>query len=152
MVNTSKDKHATTKKIIRIMLIHHRHAFKHPNMTLTTPVEANLHGTHRRGRINCHTAGPQDTRAWSSPAGTQAAKAAGRIHTDSEHGFSRAEVLDWQELLDAGSHVEAKKRGVLRIEGKTYAVRDGDVINDLFNNSSSRTAQRCRADAPRSRG
>jgi len=85
------------------------------------------------GLITFYTAGPQDTHAWSIPAGTQAVKAAGRIHSDIERGFIRAEVLDWKELLDAGTHAEAKKRGVMRVEGKTYEVRDGDVINVLFN-------------------
>jgi GTP-binding protein YchF len=85
------------------------------------------------GLITFYTVGPQDTHAWSVPAGTQAVKAAGRIHSDIERGFIRAEVLGWQELLDTGSHVEAKRRGVMRVEGKTYEVRDGDVINVLFN-------------------
>jgi ribosome-binding ATPase len=85
------------------------------------------------GLIAFYTAGEQDTRAWSIPAGTAAVKAAGRIHSDIERGFIRAEVIRWQELLDAGSHAEAKKRGTMRVEGKTYEVQDGDVINVLFN-------------------
>jgi GTP-binding protein YchF len=85
------------------------------------------------GLITFYTVGPQDTHAWSIPAGTQAVKAAGRIHSDIERGFIRAEVLGWQELLDTGSHAEAKRKGVMRVEGKTYEVRDGDVINVLFN-------------------
>ena len=85
------------------------------------------------GLITFFTAGPQDTRAWSIPAGTPAVKAAGRIHSDIERGFIRAEVIDWQELLATGSHAEAKKKGVMRVEGKTYEIRDGDVINVLFN-------------------
>ncbi len=85
------------------------------------------------GLITFYTVGPQDTHAWSIPAGTQALKAAGRIHSDIERGFIRAEVLSDQDLLAAGSHAEAKKRGVLRLEGKTYEMRDGDVINVLFN-------------------
>jgi ribosome-binding ATPase YchF (GTP1/OBG family) len=85
------------------------------------------------GLITFYTAGQQDTPAWSVPAGTPAVKAAGRIHSDIERGFIRAEVMGWQELLDAGSHAEAKRRGVLRLEGKTYEVADGDVINVLFN-------------------
>jgi GTP-binding protein YchF len=85
------------------------------------------------GLITFFTAGQQDTHAWSVPAGTPAVKAAGRIHSDIERGFIRAEVIGWQELLDAGSHAEAKKRGRLRLEGKTYEVQDGDVINVLFN-------------------
>jgi GTP-binding protein YchF len=85
------------------------------------------------GLITFFTAGQQDTHAWSVQAGTPAVKAAGRIHSDIERGFIRAEVIGWRELLDAGSHAEAKKRGVLRLEGKTYEVKDGDVINVLFN-------------------
>lgn len=85
------------------------------------------------GLISFFTAGPQDTHAWSVPVGTAAVKAAGRIHSDIERGFIRAEVIGWQELLDAGSNAEAKKRGLLRVEGKTYEVKDGDVINVLFN-------------------
>jgi GTP-binding protein YchF len=85
------------------------------------------------GLIAFYTAGPQDTHAWSVPAGTPAVKAAGRIHSDIERGFIRAEVIGWQELLEAGSHTEAKRRGALRVEGKTYEVKDGDVINVLFN-------------------
>jgi GTP-binding protein YchF len=85
------------------------------------------------GLITFYTVGPQDTHAWSIAAGTPAVKAAGRIHSDIERGFIRAEVLGWQELLDAGSHAEAKRRGAMRVEGKTYEVREGDVINVLFN-------------------
>jgi ribosome-binding ATPase len=85
------------------------------------------------GLITFYTAGPQDTRAWSIPAGLPATKAAGRIHSDIERGFIRAEVIGWEELLQAGSHAEAKKRGTMRVEGKTYEVQDGDVINVLFN-------------------
>ena len=85
------------------------------------------------GLITFYTVGPQDTHAWSIPAGTPALKAAGRIHTDIERGFIRAEVLSSEDLLATGSHVEAKKRGVLRLEGKTYEMRDGDVVNVLFN-------------------
>jgi hypothetical protein len=85
------------------------------------------------GLIAFYTAGEQDTHAWSIAAGTQAVKAAGRIHSDIERGFIRAEVIGWQELLEAGSHAEAKRRGTMRVEGKTYEVQDGDVINVLFN-------------------
>lgn len=85
------------------------------------------------GLITFYTAGPQDTHAWSIPAGTIAQKAAGRIHSDIERGFIRAEVMSWEDLLEAGSHAEAKRKGLLRLEGKTYEMRDGDVINVLFN-------------------
>ncbi len=85
------------------------------------------------GLITFFTVAPQDTHAWSIPAGTPAVKAAGRVHSDIERGFIRAEVIGWKELLEAGSHAEARKHGLLRIEGKTYIVQDGDVINVLFN-------------------
>ncbi|HXH21315.1 MAG TPA: DUF933 domain-containing protein [Dehalococcoidia bacterium] len=85
------------------------------------------------GLVTFFTAGEKDAHAWSVPAGTTAVKAAGRIHSDIERGFIRAEVIGWQELLEAGSHAEARKRGRLRLEGKTYEVQDGDVINVLFN-------------------
>ena len=85
------------------------------------------------GLITFYTVGPQDTHAWSVPDGTPAVQAAGRIHSDIERGFIRAEVIGWRDLLTAGSHAEAKRRGVVRVEGKTYPVADGDVINVLFN-------------------
>ena len=85
------------------------------------------------GLITFYTAGEQDTHAWSIRAGTTALKAAGRIHSDIERGFIRAEVIGWQELLDCGSHAEARRRGRLRVEGKSYVVADGDVIHVLFN-------------------
>ncbi len=85
------------------------------------------------GLITFFTAGPQDTHAWSVPAATAAVKAAGRIHSDIERGFIRAEVIGWREFVECGSLVEAKRRGLLRVEGKTYPVQDGDVINVLFN-------------------
>jgi ribosome-binding ATPase len=79
------------------------------------------------------TAGEKDTRAWSLPQGGTALQAAGRIHTDIERGFIRAEVIRWDTLLELGSHAEARKKGQLRQEGKTYVIQDGDVINVLFN-------------------
>ncbi|MEO8456716.1 MAG: DUF933 domain-containing protein [Chloroflexota bacterium] len=85
------------------------------------------------GLLTFFTAGEKDTRAWSLPVGGSALQAAGRIHTDIERGFIRAEVIRWDTLLELGSHVEAKKKGQLRQEGKTYVIQDGDVINVLFN-------------------
>ncbi len=85
------------------------------------------------GLLTFFTAGDKETRAWSLPVGGSALQAAGRIHTDIERGFIRAEVIDWDKLLELGSHAEARKKGVLRQEGKTYVVQDGDVINVLFN-------------------
>ena len=79
------------------------------------------------------TVGDDECRAWTVPVGATAPEAAGKIHSDLERGFIRAEVAHWQELLDAGSMAELKKRGRLRTEGKSYVVRDGDVLNILFN-------------------
>ncbi len=77
--------------------------------------------------------GPEEVRAWSVPEGIQAQKAAGKIHSDMEKGFIRAEVTPYEDLVKCGGFSEAKKRGVLRLEGKNYPVRDGDVITFLFN-------------------
>jgi GTP-binding protein YchF len=79
------------------------------------------------------TVGEKETRAWTVAAEGSALQAAGRIHTDIERGFIRAEVIGWQELLEYGSHAEARKHGRLRTEGKQYTVQEGDVINVLFN-------------------
>lgn len=85
------------------------------------------------GLISFFTAGHDETRAWTIPDGASAVDAAGAIHTDLARGFIRAEVVDWQDLLALGSVAEARKHGKLRSEGKTYRVRDGDVIEVLFN-------------------
>jgi len=85
------------------------------------------------GLITFYTAGEKDTRAWTLVEGGTALQAAGRIHTDIERGFIRAEVIGWDKLLEYGSHNEAKKVGQLRQEGKTYVVKEGDVLNVLFN-------------------
>ena len=77
--------------------------------------------------------GPDEVRAWAVSNGTNAPKAAGKIHSDMEKGFIRAEVTPYEDLVKCGSFSEAKKKGVLRLEGKTYQVRDGDVITFLFN-------------------
>ena len=85
------------------------------------------------GLVTFFTAGEKDTRAWTIPNGATVLQAAGRIHTDIERGFIRAEVIAWDKLLEFGSHNEAKKAGQLRQEGRTYVVQEGDVINVLFN-------------------
>jgi len=85
------------------------------------------------GLVTFFTAGEKDTRAWTVPEGATVLQAAGRIHTDIERGFIRAEVIAWDRLLELGSHNEAKKAGQLRQEGRTYLVQEGDVINVLFN-------------------
>ncbi len=85
------------------------------------------------GLVTFFTAGEKETRAWTVTAGGSALQAAGRIHTDIERGFIRAEVIGWEELLEFGTHAEARKHGKLRTEGKQYVVQEGDVINVLFN-------------------
>ena len=85
------------------------------------------------GLVTFFTAGEKDTRAWTVPEGATVLQAAGKIHTDIERGFIRAEVIAWDKLLELGSHNEARKAGQLRQEGRTYVVQEGDVINVLFN-------------------
>jgi ribosome-binding ATPase len=85
------------------------------------------------GLISFFTAGPDETRAWTIPDGSSAVDAAGAIHSDLARGFIRAEVVDWEDLLQLGSVAEARKHAKLRSEGKTYRVRDGDVVEILFN-------------------
>ena len=85
------------------------------------------------GLITFYTAVGEECRAWTIPEGTPAVKAAGKIHTDMEHGFIRAEVIGWEEMLRHGTLADARKHGVLRTEGKGYVVQDGDVLHILFN-------------------
>ena len=85
------------------------------------------------GLITFITAGPKESKAWTCPAGTKAPQAAGVIHTDFEHGFIRAETIQWDKLLAAGSYANARAKGWLRTEGKEYVVQDGDVVHFLFN-------------------
>ena len=79
------------------------------------------------------TTGEKETRAWTFRAGSRAPEAAGRIHTDFQRGFIRAEVIGWQELLDIGSWSKAKEAGKVRVEGKEYVMADGDVVEFRFN-------------------
>ena len=74
------------------------------------------------------TTGEDESRAWTVKKATKAPQAAAEIHTDFEKKFIRAEVINWQDLLDAGSYAAAREKGLLRIEGKEYVVKDGDVI------------------------
>ena len=83
--------------------------------------------------ITFFTAGEKETRAWTLRSGETALDAAAAIHSDIARGFIRCEVVDWQDLVTAGSHAEVAKRGQQRLEGKTYVVRDGDVLNIRFN-------------------
>jgi GTP-binding protein YchF len=83
--------------------------------------------------VSFFTAGEDECRAWTITAGTNAQDAAGAIHSDLARGFIRAEVIRWDQLLEAGSEANAKKRGWVRQEGKAYLVQDGDVLHVLFN-------------------
>ena len=85
------------------------------------------------GLISYLTAGEDETRAWTIKIGTKAPQAAGKIHTDFERGFIRAEVVNYQDLLDCGSLSAAKEKGLVGLEGKEYVVKDGDVILFRFN-------------------
>ena len=78
------------------------------------------------------TVGPDEVRAWTIARGTPAVKAAGKIHSDLERGFIRAEVVSSQDLLASGGLSEAKAKNLLRVEGKEYVVLDGDVLNIRF--------------------
>jgi ribosome-binding ATPase YchF (GTP1/OBG family) len=85
------------------------------------------------GLISFLTVGEDEVRAWEVREGTPAQKAAGKIHTDLERGFIRAEVVPYDDLIECGSLAAARKRGVLRQEGKEYIVKDGDIMHVLFN-------------------
>ncbi|HEX9664555.1 MAG TPA: redox-regulated ATPase YchF, partial [Patescibacteria group bacterium] len=75
------------------------------------------------------TTGPAETRAWTVVKGAKSPQAAGEIHTDFEKGFIKADVIDWQDLVKAGSESAARDQGLIRLEGKEYVVQDGDVIH-----------------------
>ncbi|MHB1660687.1 MAG: redox-regulated ATPase YchF [bacterium] len=85
------------------------------------------------GLISFFTAGKQEVRAWEIKTGWKAPQAAGTIHTDFEKGFIRAEVISYDDFIKAGSEANAAKMGLLRLEGKDYIVRDGDIMHFRFN-------------------
>ncbi|MDO4276165.1 MAG: redox-regulated ATPase YchF [Eubacteriales bacterium] len=85
------------------------------------------------GLMSFLTSGEDETRAWTIRIGTKAPQAAGKIHTDFERGFIKAEVVNYQDLLDCGSYAGAREKGLVRMEGKEYVVQDGDVILFRFN-------------------
>ncbi len=88
---------------------------------------------HLLGLISYLTAGEDETRAWTIKRGTKAPQAAGKIHTDFERGFIKAEVVNYQDLLEQGSLSAAREKGLVGMEGKEYVVKDGDVILFRFN-------------------
>jgi GTP-binding protein YchF len=85
------------------------------------------------GLISFLTAGPQEVRAWTIRKGTKAPQAAGKIHTDIEKGFIRAEIISYDKLIEAGSEAAAKEKGYFRLEGKEYIMQDGDIVHFRFN-------------------
>jgi ribosome-binding ATPase YchF (GTP1/OBG family) len=85
------------------------------------------------GLISFFTASEKETRAWTLRRGQTALEAAATVHSDLARGFIRCEVIRWDDIVEAGSHVEAARRGLQRLEGKTYEVQDGDVLNVRFN-------------------
>lgn len=85
------------------------------------------------GLISFLTAGPMETRAWTVKKGSLAPEAAGKIHSDMERGFIRAEIIAYDDLISQGSMANAKEKGLVRIEGKDYVMQDGDVVLFRFN-------------------
>ena len=88
---------------------------------------------HLLGLISYLTAGEPEVRAWTITKGTKAPQAAGKIHTDFERGFIRAEVVSYDDLIACGSHAAAREKGLIRLEGKDYVVQDGDIMLFRFN-------------------
>jgi hypothetical protein len=87
----------------------------------------------RIGLIGMLTTGPDECRAWPIPRGTPAPRAAGKIHSDIERGFIRAEVTHWRDLVELGSEARCREAGKLRVEGREYVIQDGDVVHFRFN-------------------
>jgi GTP-binding protein YchF len=85
------------------------------------------------GLISFLTAGPKEVRAWTIVMGTKAPQAAGKIHSDIERGFIRAEIIPYHQLIESGSETAAKEKGLMRSEGKEYVMQDGDVVLFRFN-------------------
>ena len=85
------------------------------------------------GLMSFLTAGVKEVRAWTIVNGTKAPQAAGKIHSDIEKGFIRAEIISYDKLVECGSEAAAKENGYYRLEGKDYVMQDGDVVNFRFN-------------------
>ena len=88
---------------------------------------------HLLGLISYLTAGEPEVRAWTIKKGTKAPQAAGKIHSDFERGFIRAEIVSYDDLMECGTYNAAKEKGLVRLEGKEYVVQDGDIILFRFN-------------------
>jgi len=99
-----------------------------------TGLDKLIHSSYRLlGLMSYLTAGPQEIRAWTIHIGTKAPAAAGKIHSDIERGFIRAEIVSYDKLVECGSEAVAKEKGQYRLEGKEYIMQDGDVVNFRFN-------------------
>ena len=85
------------------------------------------------GLMSYLTAGVQEVRAWTIKVGTKAPQAAGKIHSDIERGFIRAEIVNYDDLVECGSVANAREKGLVRLEGKDYVMQNGDVVNFRFN-------------------
>lgn len=85
------------------------------------------------GLMTYITAGEIEVRAWTIVRGTKAPQAAGKIHTDFERGFIRAEIVSYNDLVECGSKAAARDKGLVRLEGKEYVMQDGDVVEFRFN-------------------
>jgi ribosome-binding ATPase len=85
------------------------------------------------GLMSFLTAGTDEVRAWTIKDGTKAPQAAGKVHSDMERGFIRAEIISYDKLIECGSESAAKEKGYFRLEGKDYIMKDGDIVNFRFN-------------------
>ena len=85
------------------------------------------------GLMSFLTAGEKEVRAWTIPQETKAPKAAGVIHTDIERGFIRAEIVSYGDLISSGTYAAARDKGLVRLEGKEYIMKEGDIVNFRFN-------------------
>lgn len=108
--------------------------FMHDMGIEESPLDAFIHASYKLlNLITFFTGGPVEARAWTITKGTKAPEAAGKIHTDMERGFIRAEVVSYEDLEKYGSFNNVKEKGLLRLEGKEYVIRDGDVAFFRFN-------------------
>jgi ribosome-binding ATPase len=99
-----------------------------------TGLDKLIHASYKLlGLMSFLTAGVQEIRAWTIPIGTKASQAAGKIHSDIERGFIRAEIITYDKLIECGSEAAAKEKGYYRLEGKEYIMQDGDVVLFRFN-------------------
>jgi GTP-binding protein YchF len=99
-----------------------------------TGLDKLIHSSYKLlGLMSFLTAGVQEIRAWTINQGTKAPQAAGKIHSDIERGFIRAEIISFDKLVECGSEAAAKEKGFYRLEGKEYVMQNGDVVNFRFN-------------------